>query len=136
MRNIVFTLGCGFVAFLAGVLVYLYNQPPRNLTTETGIPVTATELYTRFTTDHLHANEVYLNKVLQVSGQVLTIKSMPYAERIVVLNTGDPLNGIVCTLNKLQSAGRLVHPGEKIIIKGVCSGYVSHVMLTNSSLIQ
>ncbi len=136
MRNIVFTLGCGFVAFLAGALVYLYNQPPRSLVKETGIPITATDLYAQFTADHLQANQVYLNKVLQVSGQVLAIKNAPYAERIVVLNTGDPMYGIACTLNKLQSAGRLVQPGEKIIIKGICSGYVSHVMLTNSSLIQ
>ena len=135
MRNIVFTLGCGFVAFLAGVLVYLYNQPPPSLSSKTGIPVTATELYAEFTADHLQANAVYLNKVLQVSGQVLTIKNMPHAGRIVILNTGDPMYGVACTLSMLHSTGRLVQPGEKIIIKGVCSGYVSHVMLTNSSLV-
>ena len=135
MRNIVFTLGCGFVAFLAGVLVYLYNQPQPSLVSTTGIPVTATELYARFYADHLQANTVYLNKVLQVSGQVLTIKNTPHAGSVVILNTGDPLYGVACTLNRLQSTGRLVQPGEKIIIKGVCSGYISHVMLTNSSLI-
>ncbi|MBO9203638.1 MULTISPECIES: OB-fold protein [Niastella] len=135
MRNIVFTLGCAFVAFLAGVLVYLYNQPQRPLVSETGIPVTAIELYAQFSSDHLQANQVYLNKVLEVSGQVLAIKNTPYAARIVVLNTGDPMYGIACTLNKLQSKNRLVKPGEKIIIKGICSGYVSNVMLTNSSLV-
>jgi len=135
MRNIVFTLGCGFVAFLAGVLIYLYNQPQPSLVSTTGIPVTATELYARFTADHLHANEFYLNKVLQVSGRVLTIKNTPHAGRIVILNTGDPLYGVACTLNMLQSANRLVKPGETIIVKGVCSGYVSHVLLTNGSLV-
>ena len=135
MRNIVFTLGCGFVAFLAGVLVYLYNQPQPSLVSKTGISVTATELYTRFTADHLQANEVYLNKVLEVSGKVLTIKNTPHAGRIVILNTGDPMCGVACALNRLQSTGRLVKPGEMIIIKGVCSGYISHVLLTNSSLI-
>jgi hypothetical protein len=135
MRNIVFTLGCGFVAFLAGVLVYLYNQPQPSLVSKTGIPVTATELYAHFSSDHLQANAVYLNKVLQVSGQVLTIKNTPHAGRIVILNTGDPMYGVACTLNMLQATGRLVQPGEKITIKGLCSGYVSNVLLTNSSLI-
>jgi len=135
MRNIVFTLGCGFVAFLAGVLIYLYNQPPPSLVSKTGIPVTAAELYARFSADHLQANEVYLNKVLQVSGRVLIIKNTPHAERIVILNTGDPMYGVACTLNRLQTTNRLVKPGEMIIVKGICSGYVSHVLLTNSSLV-
>jgi hypothetical protein len=135
MRNIVFTLGCGFVAFLAGVLIYLYNQPQPSLVSKTGIPVTAAELYAQFTADHLQANEVYLNKVLQVSGKVLTIKNTPHAGRIVILNTGDPMYGVACTLSMLPSTNRLVKPGEMIIIKGICSGYVSHVLLTNSSLV-
>jgi len=136
MRNIVFTLGCGLVAFLAGFLVYLYNKPTRNITTETGIPVTAAELYTQFTSDHLQANEVYLNKVLQVSGQVLAIKHSRYAAPVVILNTGDPMCGIACSFNNnVSPTAQPVKPGEKIIIKGVCTGYVNHVVLSNSSLV-
>src|SRR5689334_23063356 len=98
MRNIVFMLGCCLVAFFAGLLIYLYSKPTRNISAETGIPVSASELYARFASDHLQANEIYLNKVLQVSGQVLTIKNTPYAAPVVILNTGDPLNGIACSL--------------------------------------
>ncbi len=134
MRNIVFTLGCGLVAFLAYVLVYFYNKPSRNLSTETGIPVTASELYARFTSDHLQANEVYLNKVLQVSGQVLTIKNTPYGAPVGILNTGNPLCGVACSLSKLSPAAKPVKPGEKIIIKGICTGYVNHVELSYSQL--
>lgn len=132
MRNIVFTLGCGFVAFLAGLLIYCYNKP-RNLATETGIPVTATELYSQFTSDQLQANQAYLNKVLQVSGQVLTIKNTPYAGSTVVLYTGDPVCNVSCRLNKKEHMTG-VKPGEKITIKGICSGYMSDVVLTNGQL--
>jgi hypothetical protein len=134
MRNIVFTLGCGLVAFLAGFLVYLYSKPTRNITAETGIPITAAELYAQFTSDHLQANEVYLNKVLQVSGQVLTIKNTPYAAPVVILNTGDPMCGVACSLNKFSPTAKPVKPGEKIIIKGICTGYVDHVVLSYGQL--
>jgi hypothetical protein len=130
-----FTLGCAFVATLAGFLIYSYNKPPRNVVSETGIPVTATELYAKFTSDQLQANQVYLNKVLQVSGQVIQVKNTPYAGSIVVLNTGDPLVGIACSLNKFDSTARPVKPGERITIKGICSGYMSDVVLTNSTLV-
>lgn len=132
MRNIVFTLGCCLVAFLAGLLIYCYNKP-RNLAAETGIPVTAAELYAQFTSDQLQANRAYLNKVVQVSGQVLTIRNIPYAGSTVVLYTGDPVCTISCQLNKNEH-NVSVKPGEKITIKGICSGYMSDVVLTNGQL--
>jgi hypothetical protein len=133
--RIVFTLGCCFVAFLAGLLIYSYSKPTRNVAKESGIPVTATELYAQFTSDHSQANAVYLNKVLQVSGQVLTIKNSPYAGPVVVLSTGDPLFGIACSLNMVEPSAKPVKPGEKITVKGVCTGYLSDVVLSNSCLV-
>jgi hypothetical protein len=135
MSNVFFTLGCGVVVALAGTLMYQYNKPPRDVTAETGIPVTATELYATFTSNEPQANQVYLNKVLQVSGQVLEVKTIPNSGRVVVLNTGDPMFGVACKLNKVENTSRPVKPGEKITIKGICTGYLSDVVLTNSCLI-
>jgi hypothetical protein len=135
MRNIFFTLGCALVAALAGILIYLYNKPHRNVIAETGIPITATELYAKFTSNEGQANQAYLNKVLQVSGQVLAIKSNSTAGKVVILNTGDPLFGVVCTLNLQEKVLRPMKPGEKITVKGICTGYLSDVVLTNSYLV-
>ena len=134
MRKIFFTLGCGLVVALAGTLLYI-NKPPRNVASETGIPVTAQDLYTKFTTNEPQANQTYLNKVLQVSGQVLEVKATPNAGKVVVLNTGDPLFGIACTINQVDAPAQQVKPGEKITVKGICTGYLSDVVLTNSYLI-
>lgn len=134
MRNIFFTLGCFLVVILAGVLLYLYNKPARNVAGETGIPVTATELYQKFTSNEIQANQAYLNKVLQVSGQVLEVKDTHNAGRVVVLNTGDPMFGVACTLDNITSPDKAVKPGEKIVVKGVCTGYLSDVVLTHGYL--
>ena len=132
--RIFFTLGCGLVVALAGTALYLYNKPPRNVADETGIPVSATELYSKFTSNEPKANQVYLNKVLQVSGQVLEVKNSTSAGKVVVLNTGDPMFGVACTLSNVEIPARQVKPGEKITIKGICTGYLSDVVLTNSYL--
>jgi len=134
MRNIFFTLGCGLVVGLAGTALYLYNKPPRNVADETGIPVSATELYSKFTSNEPQANQAYLNKVLQVSGQVLEVKNSTAAGKVVVLNTGDPMFGVACSLSSVETPARPVKPGEKITIKGICTGYLSDVVLTNSYL--
>ena len=133
--RIFFTLGCLLVAALAGTMIYLYNKPHRNVVTETGIPISARELYSKFTNNEMQANTAYLNKVLQVSGQVLEVKNNTTAGRVVVLNTGDPLFGIACTITRLKTAARPVKPGENITVKGICTGYLSDVVLTNSCLV-
>lgn len=133
--RIFFALGCAFVVALAGMLMYHYNKRARNVAAETGIPVTATELYYKFTSNEPQANQAYLNKVLQVSGQVLEVKSIPNSGKVVVLNTGDPMFGVACTLNTIEPATGKVKPGEKITVKGICTGYLSDVVLTNSYLI-
>jgi hypothetical protein len=132
MRNIFFTLGCFMVIALAGLLLYMYNKPSRNVAGENGIPVTATELYKKFTSDEIQANQAYLNKVLQVSGQVLEVKNTHAAGKVVVLNTGDPMFGVACTLDNIQTEA--VKPGAKIVVKGVCTGYLSDVVLTHGYL--
>jgi len=101
---------------------------------ETGIPVSATELYSKFTSNEPQANQAYLNKVLQVSGQVLEVKNSTAAGKVVVLNTGDPMFGVACSLSSVETPARPVKPGEKITIKGICTGYLSDVVLTNSYL--
>jgi hypothetical protein len=134
MRNIFFTMGCFMVVMLAGVLLYLYNKPSRNVAREKAIPVTATELYQKFTANEVQANQAYLNKVLQVSGKVLEVKNNQHAGQIVILNTGDPMFGVACRLDQKQMQSKPVKPGEQIIVKGVCTGYLSDVVLTNSFL--
>ena len=128
-------LGCMLVAALAGIMIYLYNKPHRNVIAETGIPISATELYAKFTSNEGQANQAYLNKVLQVSGQVLAIKSNATAGKVVILNTGDPLFGVACTLNLQETTVHPVQPGEKITVRGICTGYLSDVVLTNSYLV-
>ena len=135
MRKILFALGCALVIAIAGTGIYLYNKPPRNPANETGIPVTAQELFSKFTSNETQANQAYLNKVVQVSGQVLEVKNTNNAGKVVVLNTGDPMFGVACTLSKADAPVKPVQPGEKITIKGICTGYLSDVVLTNSYLI-
>jgi hypothetical protein len=135
MRNIFFALGCGLVMALAGTMVYQYNKPARDAANETGIPVTAQELYQQFSSNEPQANQAYLNKVLQVSGQVLEVKNNSNASSVVVLNTGDPLFGVACTLNNKGGKAAPIKPGEKITVKGICTGFLSDVVLTNSYLV-
>jgi putative nucleic acid binding protein len=134
MRNIFFTLGCFTVIILAGVILYLYNKPSRNVAGETGIPVTAKELYQKFTSNESQANQTYLNKVVEVKGQVLEVKNTQHAGKVVVLSTGDPLFGVACSLDNAQTQEKDFTPGQQIVVKGVCTGYLSDVVLTHGYL--
>jgi hypothetical protein len=53
----------------------------------------------------------------------------------VQLETGNPMSMIICELEDGREAGS-VKAGDEIKIKGMCSGYLSDVILVQASLVK
>ncbi|MEP7109014.1 MAG: hypothetical protein ABI760_13560 [Ferruginibacter sp.] len=114
------------------VVYYQYNKPPQNVAELKARPVTAVDLFKDFTTNELQANTTYLNKALQVSGRVLEVKQNQNEQLQIILDAGDPIFGIACTLDNSQT---IVKSGDLVTIKGICTGYLNDVVLIKSLLL-
>ena len=106
---IVFLLLIVFVAIT--VILYVY-KPHRNIANEdANIKINATELFNEFSRNEKVANTKYLDKVIEISGQVTTV---------------DNKNNTL-TLDNHVNVNFLTNPqielGQKIKIKGRCVGY-------------
>jgi len=106
---IVFLLLIVFVAIT--VILYVY-KPHRNIANEDAyIKINATELFNEFSRNEKVANTKYLDKVIEISGQVTTV---------------DNKNNTL-TLDNHVNVNFLTNPqielGQKIKIKGRCVGY-------------
>jgi hypothetical protein len=108
---------------------YQFNKPQRNVADLSAQPVMAANLFKEFSTNETAANTMYLNKALEVTGKVLEVKQTPQARQQVILDSGDPMFGIACTLD--QPAQNL-KAGDQVTIKGICTGYLNDVILINS----
>ena len=134
MRKIIlFLLVLGMIA--AGVGYYMYNKPVASLENKKpDVEVAASKLISDYEADEKTANEMYLGKVVEVTGQVAGT-AVEDGKTKVQLETGNPMSMIIC---ELEDGGEAVSvkAGDEIKIKGLCSGYLSDVILVQASLVK
>ena len=114
-----------------GVGYYEYNKPAQDVAELKAQPVTAVALFNDFTSNEPKANISYLNKALEVSGQVLEVKHNQNEQLQIILDSGDPMFGIACTMDRSE---KNVKQGDQVVIKGICTGYLNDVVIIKSLL--
>jgi hypothetical protein len=112
-----------------GVVYILYNKPHRDPATEKSIKVSSIELFKAFESNEVEANKLYLDKVLEVNGIIAEVTSNQNGMPVLALETENILFGVRCTMNSAETDAKV---GETVIIKGVCTGYLSDVIITNA----
>ena len=111
---------------------YLWNKPARDVSNEKGIRITAVAIFDSFENNEQAANVSFLNKAIEVSGKVINIKTNQAGNTVVYLQSDDPVFGVNCTFKQNPEK---IEKGDNIIFKGVCTGYLSDVILNEGILV-
>jgi hypothetical protein len=115
-----------------GYAYYVWNKPGRDVTKEKGIQITAVAIYDSFADNEKAANTAFLNKAIEVTGKVTSVKQNQAGNTVVYLQSSDPVFGVNCTFK--QNPGKIAK-GDIITFKGICTGYLSDVILNQGVLI-
>lgn len=111
-----------------------YNKGHRNVQSEEAIVISAGELFKAFESDETRANAKYLDKAIEVSGTISEISSNQERNTVVILDADNVMGGVACTL---ENAGiNTLEKGKEISIKGICTGYLTDVVITNGMLVK
>jgi len=129
MRKIIIAILL-IIASLTLVWFY-YNKPHRSVASEKAVRVDAVKLFEAFQINETEANLAYLNKVLEVSGKVAIVDTNAEEKSVIVLETNDAIFGINCTLDNTNKTE--ISVGDSVVIKGICTGYLSDVVLVECS---
>jgi tRNA_anti-like len=118
-------------ALLGSYIGYkMYNKPHTNVVTahiETSI--SADDLLKAFKENEAQAGNKFINKVIEVSGNIADSKN-ENNQIIIQIETTDMLSNVICTLDSTQTSNKKEYKvGQSIRIKGICSGYLSDVIL-------
>lgn len=117
----------------AGIGYYMYNKPVASLEKKKAdVSVTANQIIAEYEADEKAANEKYLGKVVEVSGTVSTITDEGGKVK-VQLQTDNPMALVICELEDGKDAGQ-IQAGQQAKVKGLCSGYLSDVVLVQSTV--
>ena len=128
MKKILIGIGL-LVVVISGVAYFMYNKPHRDPAIEKSIKISSTDLFKRFEENEAEANKLYLDKVLEVTGKITEVTSNQNVMSVVALETENMMFGVRCTMEKTDSETEV---GETITIKGICTGYLSDVIITNA----
>jgi len=115
------------------VVFRMYNKPHRDPLSEASIKISATELFRSYENDEVAANKLYLDKVLEVSGKVTEVTINQELIPIIALETENPMFGVRCTM---ESTTINAKPGDTVSIKGICTGYLSDVVIIKATLVE
>jgi hypothetical protein len=117
-----------------GTAMYMWNKAPETVDRKAGIEISAQALAQAYGNNEQHANDTYLNKVIEVSGEVAETETNQDGGLMAILDTGDPMTGIQCAM---REKGVVIKTGEHITVKGFCSGSgITGVSLTDCIIIR
>lgn len=133
-RSIVFVSIMMLLVIAAIVAWMTYNKPHQSVD-NADFSVEAAQLVEVFEQDEAAANEKYLDKVIEVNG---VVKDVLKSDNSVTILLGDPeaMSSVSCSLSPEGSreAGNITQ-GSLVTIKGICSGMLLDVALTNCEIV-
>jgi hypothetical protein len=126
----------GICIITGGIIVYrIYTKPHRDVSQEKGVQLSAQKLYDAFKTNEAAANTQYLDKAIELTGEVGAVSKNQDGNTVVDFKTNDPLVVINCTFKTDPGA---LKPGQNITFKGICTGYIpdANVVINEGVLVK
>lgn len=141
-KSKVFRISAGIVmlVIVSGVAfgLYKFNLKHSDLRkVKPAYTLGSTELFAAFETDETSASAKYLNKVVEVSGNVAAIEYGSADSTLsITLRPEDQFSGVICTFSGIKDQSQVsVKIGDMVSIRGECSGMLMDVLLNNCALV-
>jgi hypothetical protein len=122
--------------FLGGFIAYkMYNKPHVNVAeTSSDVSLEAVKIVDDFSSDEIMANTTYLDKIVQVSGIINSIKTEN--ETVIVALEGNSFGDVLCYLSEeSKTKVNTLKEGQRVTLKGICTGFLLDVVLVKCALI-
>jgi len=104
---------------------FIWNKSKQDVKDAASIPVSATAIFNEYSTNEKSANTKYIDKIVEVTGEVTNVSKNAEGKTVLLLKTDDLMFGVNCTMEEDAP----VQAGEQVSIKGICTGYLTDVVL-------
>lgn len=112
-----------------GLMFYQANKAPASvLDMNTDFSVSAEKLLADFEHNESEANKKYLDKVIEIEGLVIK-KSISNNKTSIYIDANNDLSNVIF---QLKEDNNDIREGDKIKIKGICTGYLLDVILVRA----
>lgn len=124
------------LAAIGAAIGYLkYNEKtPTASDLKADVSVDAKTLFNAFNTDEAAAGKTYIDKVIEVTGEVREVSSASGGPVNVLLETGDALGAVVCEFAADEAPAW--QKGAQVKVKGFCAGFNMDVLLQRCAAVE
>jgi hypothetical protein len=124
------------LAILGGGYGYLqYNKGHQETAgVNADITISPKDLLTAFETDENAANQKYLDKIIEVEGTVKAFNQNDSGSSLT-LEAGSEISSIICEFEPTNAVIDLT-VGQKVKVKGFCTGKLMDVVLVRCSMVK
>jgi hypothetical protein len=121
-----------FILAAAGYAYYLFQKPHSSIADKSPqFKLSATTLVSEYSKDEKAANEKYLGKIIEVDGTISEKVKDEKGKYNITLQAED-LSGVGCEFEPgSQEQIKNLHEGDKVRIKGICTGVLMDVVLVD-----
>lgn len=126
------------IVVLGGVFIgiYLFNLKDKDLKeVKPDFALTANDLLNTFEADEPAADSTYLNRIIDVTGIVESVKFGENNAVNVSFKTENPLSAVICTFNSTPDNFR-IEPDDTVTIRGELTGFLMDVLLNNCVIVK
>ena len=128
-----------FVTFIAIAAIlaalYFYNLKSTDMAkARPDFIVTASALQKAFENDETKASLSYINKIVEVTGTISSVKHGEKGAVNVSLATESDLSSVICTFPAISDPS-VFKAGDQITVRGECSGFLMDVLLNNCAIV-
>ncbi len=116
--------------------LYMYNLKHTDMAkAKPDFVITASLLQREFENNETEASKRYVNKILEVTGKIGSVKPAGNNIISISLETGNDLSSVICTFPAIADPSTL-RTGDNITLRGECSGFLMDVLLNNCAIIK
>lgn len=123
----------------AGIGLKMFFKPHADISkSKADFEVEASALIVEFEQDENAATAKYSEKILEISGNLVSKNKLPNGIDLLVLH--DEMQGISCQLDSIWAANNqptieALETGKAVTIKGICKGYLMEIKVSPAVII-
>ena len=125
-----------FIA-VSGILAALILYNKKHTDTAKAKPdfiITAPLLQKEFEDNEKTASAKYINKILEVTGIIVSVTPVDNNNLNISLKTGSDFSSVICTFHAITDPSKF-KTGDEIALRGECSGFLMDVLLNNCATV-
>ncbi len=131
-KKIILSILAIFAFAILGIWFFVFFKPThfkRDVADEKGIAVSSKDIVKEFQSNEAASNTKYINKAVEITGEIAEVKKDQTGKTTIIIKSDDAFSNVFVTLKQTDQQPKT---GANICIKGICTGFLSDVVVIDA----